>query len=193
MGSADLIVLIDDRPSEERAVAKSVLGLFADDAEIVDEKACCMCASGRKLSRRASVAVSFHARPPPLTIKDGVIRVQRTRVSLETIVYASIAVLRLRKSSKATRRSTWRRRTQFLHTSSRTEKRWIDTWSVGPRRQISPGRKSNVDFPQRESRLLLRDVEHQLMRQPALDGRTSTAVAAGDHAVSSACSRLRTS
>ena len=31
---------------------------------------------------------AFRPRPPPLTIKDGVIRVQRTRVSLETIVYA---------------------------------------------------------------------------------------------------------
>jgi uncharacterized protein (DUF433 family) len=30
----------------------------------------------------------FRARPLPLTIKDGVIRVQGTRVSLETIVYA---------------------------------------------------------------------------------------------------------
>ena len=37
VGSADLVVLIDDRPSEERAGEKSVLGLFADDAEMVDE------------------------------------------------------------------------------------------------------------------------------------------------------------
>jgi uncharacterized protein (DUF433 family) len=31
---------------------------------------------------------AFDARPPPLTLKDGVIRVEGTRVSLETIVYA---------------------------------------------------------------------------------------------------------
>ena len=31
---------------------------------------------------------AFEARPPPLTIKDGVVRVRGTRVSLETIVYA---------------------------------------------------------------------------------------------------------
>jgi uncharacterized protein (DUF433 family) len=30
----------------------------------------------------------FRAKPPPLTVKDGVIRVQGARVSLETIVYA---------------------------------------------------------------------------------------------------------
>jgi hypothetical protein len=37
VGPADLVVLIDDRPNEEHAVEKSVLGLFADDAEMVDE------------------------------------------------------------------------------------------------------------------------------------------------------------
>ena len=37
VGPAEVVVLIDHRPSEERAIEKSVLGLFADDAEIVDE------------------------------------------------------------------------------------------------------------------------------------------------------------
>jgi hypothetical protein len=37
VGPAEVVVLIDHRPSEERTVEKAVLGLFADDAEIVDE------------------------------------------------------------------------------------------------------------------------------------------------------------
>jgi hypothetical protein len=37
VGPVEVVVLIDHRPSEERTAEKSVLGLFADDAEVVDE------------------------------------------------------------------------------------------------------------------------------------------------------------
>jgi hypothetical protein len=37
VGPAELILLLDDRPGEASADEKSMLGLFAEDAEIVDE------------------------------------------------------------------------------------------------------------------------------------------------------------
>ena len=37
LGPAEVIVLLDDRPTKASEGEKSVLGLFADDAEMVDE------------------------------------------------------------------------------------------------------------------------------------------------------------